>query len=327
MRGDGQVTFLAIIVEILAWRYVWPVEPEETLRGELKQHPVVERIQSELYVRHWLFGRDGADRRVHRLLLVEAGSADAAWTGQRRRFEAPFMLWSPHGAELEVAVNAGARGALLAIPDERLAAAATLAASSANMADLVQRTLGVRVLDRDELAQALNAVALVEREGRQFDAMTDTIIATQLSFLAALVWRAALREGSIAPRAATDLALLRRFRNLVEFHFREHRPITFYATALGISADRLHALTRRSLDRSPLQLVNERLIEEAMRELELGNLSIAEIAHRLGFGSQSYFGAAFVRRVGATPRQYRLQRQSAGRSRFEAGAPGFADWP
>ena len=293
-----------------------------SVRNEL---PLIERIEGGLDVREWLFRQDGRGGRAHRLLVLEAGSVEVAWDTARQQLDGPLMVWAPDGASLVIRVAAGSRGALAALPDDRMAAA--VAASSSNIVDLVQRSLAMPVSERRDMALALQCIAVLDEETKNLDAMTDAVVAAQLACLAALVWRVVQRSGSMVTRGGTDIAVLRRFRNLVELHFREQKPVGFYAAQLGVSTDRLHALTRRALGLAPLQLINDRLAEEAMRELQTGHLSIAQIAHRLGFASRSYFGRFFAERTGKTPRRYRLDWQSPERTRFDKGSWTFSDWP
>jgi AraC-like DNA-binding protein len=51
-------------------------------------------------------------------------------------------------------------------------------------------------------------------------------------------------------------------------------------------------------------------------------ISIAEIGHRLGFASRSHFSTAFRRRVGSTPREFRLTgaKERFGRTPYSGSA-------
>ncbi|WP_162292597.1 helix-turn-helix domain-containing protein [Hartmannibacter diazotrophicus] len=95
--------------------------------------------------------------------------------------------------------------------------------------------------------------------------------------------------------------LVRRFRGLVEDHFRDHWPIGAYATRLGITQTHLNRLCREVLGLSALQVVNRRLVIEARRLLAFTSLEVKEIAGEIGFDDAAYFTRFFRRETGRTP--------------------------
>jgi len=64
-------------------------------------------------------------------------------------------------------------------------------------------------------------------------------------------------------------------------------------------------------DRSPLQLVQDRLLLEAKRLLLYSNVSIAEVGYYLGFDDPAYFTRFFTKAAGTSPRGFR-QRTATG---------------
>ena len=69
----------------------------------------------------------------------------------------------------------------------------------------------------------------------------------------------------------------------------------------------LSRLTRESLGKSSIALINERVLVEAQRELIYTNASIKQIADGLGFEDESYFGRFFRKHMGVSPQTYRAQ--------------------
>ncbi|MEU6038336.1 helix-turn-helix domain-containing protein [Actinomadura sp. NPDC047616] len=71
-------------------------------------------------------------------------------------------------------------------------------------------------------------------------------------------------------------------------------------------------LTRRfhaETGQSPLQWLLHHQIERARELLETTDLGMDQVAYRSGLGSADSLRAHFVRRVGTTPRAYRLRSQ------------------
>jgi len=101
---------------------------------------------------------------------------------------------------------------------------------------------------------------------------------------------------------------LQAFTRAVGVHFREHWPIERYAEQLGISAAYLNALCRRLTEQSALQIINQRLLLEAKRDLVYTTLTINQVSDRLGFSEPAYFSRFFKRWTGQSPKHFRIQR-------------------
>jgi len=97
----------------------------------------------------------------------------------------------------------------------------------------------------------------------------------------------------------------RRFARLVDAHHKSHWTVADYANAIGITASHLNTIARNLSGKSALDLVHERLVLAARRELAYTERNIAGIAHRLGFADPSYFTRFFRREAGMTPGEYR----------------------
>lgn len=60
-------------------------------------------------------------------------------------------------------------------------------------------------------------------------------------------------------------------------------------------------------NRSALQLLHERLLLEAKRQLTYTNMTIGQVADLLGFSEPAYFTRFFKRLTGLSPRDFRLR--------------------
>ncbi len=93
--------------------------------------------------------------------------------------------------------------------------------------------------------------------------------------------------------------------HLIDKHYKEHRPISFYAEALGMTAKHLNTICRQYLGTTVADMQHARLLLESKRLLYFSSLSVKEIGYELGFEDDSYFVRFFKRLAGLTPAQLR----------------------
>lgn len=134
-------------------------------------------------------------------------------------------------------------------------------------------------------------------------------MAIQAHFTAILVELVRLRaSGDHQPKVRDrDLELVTRYRELLETNFAKEKALGFYAGKLGISAQRLNAACKARAGKTASDVLYDRLITEAKRGLTYTELTVAELAHLLGFDDAAYFNRFFSKRVGQPPGVYRAE--------------------
>ncbi len=104
--------------------------------------------------------------------------------------------------------------------------------------------------------------------------------------------------------------LVRRARQYIREHYHDPElTLERLAAELNVSAVYLSRVIRQELDMSYIQLLTQTRLEKAAQLLHASDLSIAEIAERVGYESQHYFSAVFKKGTGVSPNQYRRQQQ------------------
>lgn len=103
----------------------------------------------------------------------------------------------------------------------------------------------------------------------------------------------------------TQLDLIRKYHILVEQNFKTKHKVADYANLLFKSPKTLSNLFKKIGDKSPLKIINERIILEAKRLLLHSDKNAEEIAYELGYTEPAHFSKFFKTQVGVPPSNFK----------------------
>ncbi|WP_118972923.1 helix-turn-helix domain-containing protein [Taibaiella koreensis] len=144
----------------------------------------------------------------------------------------------------------------------------------------------------------------INEETRQ-DPPSDIVLRAYLQlFLAkASNIKVKLMEGNSGAKEKDDS--MERFRQLLDQHYLTlHKP-SDYAQLLAMSPNNFSKRCSRYFSKTPSQLIQERLVLEAKKQLHLTRKSIKEIAFALQFEDEFYFSRFFKKVTGVAPQTFR----------------------
>ncbi|RFS16745.1 AraC family transcriptional regulator [Emticicia sp. C21] len=113
------------------------------------------------------------------------------------------------------------------------------------------------------------------------------------------------------PQAQQDYAdkkepfILQNLKDFIEIHFKTKHSASDYADMLNISPKTLAKIAKTHFNKTVTDLISERIVIEAKRELYLTNKSVKEIAHDLGYDDEYYFSRFFKNNADVSPQMYR----------------------
>jgi AraC family transcriptional activator of pobA len=99
--------------------------------------------------------------------------------------------------------------------------------------------------------------------------------------------------------------LIRKFNLLVETHFKEEHSVSFYAQQLFKSPKTLSNLFAIYNNKTPSQVIQERILIEAKRLLSYTSKTVKQITFELGFEDVSYFSNFFKKHTSLSPVEFR----------------------
>lgn len=96
-----------------------------------------------------------------------------------------------------------------------------------------------------------------------------------------------------------------KFINLIEENYTKGLSIAEYSRLLFVSSRTLANLTGLLLNKTPIQMIQERIIIEAQRLLIHSELNVNQVGYRLGFDDPSYFVKYFKKHIKVSPSEFR----------------------
>jgi AraC family transcriptional activator of pobA len=270
--------------------------------GDLPDVVHCETIAARSVLHDWTFPPH-RHARLHQILLIERGGGEATLEGRRFALRPMRVINVPVGHVHGFAFKPGTQGFVLTISAEMLDE--VLEAPEGLLRILAQST----VLKGTSRMRATMTQIFDEYAGRHF--ARAHMLRTLSGNLIGLVARE-LARSDIARDGTATSDLVRRFEVLIEQHFRAHWTVADYAKALSITPTHLSRLARTATGHAASQLILERVVREARRNLVYTNMPISTLAYALGFNDPAYFSRLFLGATGLSPRAFRDKAQAGG---------------
>ncbi|MEZ4918366.1 MAG: helix-turn-helix transcriptional regulator [Saprospiraceae bacterium] len=99
--------------------------------------------------------------------------------------------------------------------------------------------------------------------------------------------------------------ILREFKKLIEAEFKTLHKVSDYADRMHLTPRYLNQVVKSILGHTAKELIQEKLILNAKRELWYSEKSVKEIAIELGFDDPLYFSSFFKNCTGLAPSEFR----------------------
>jgi AraC family transcriptional regulator, transcriptional activator of pobA len=280
------------------------------------------RMETALSDRTWSIGSLEGNIRCQAFLVLHGEGTFIGDDGTTVTLTAPFMLWLPRLTRGEFRLPAGSDGVVATIAENFILRTVGDSPVAAHLRPLLSQ---IAVAPHDKIAANLSEIeigfAALVRESHEQKPGASAMMGHHLGSLLLHLWRA---SSSYSTVRGTRAATVQRFRQLIELHYRDNLSIDAFAKMLGVTRTHLHDACGRSARCTPLNLVHERLLEEACLRLENTEFPVEQIAYSLGFRDPGYFNRFFKRQAGVSPGVYR---QNIATARSPIVAPSFAAWP
>lgn len=271
--------------------------------------------------------------RPWQMVLLQSGAVSTSIPGEAfqetsLQLEAPALLCWPTEQRRHVKLLAGSSGVHIAVGEMFLISVLGNRPEAAELREMVREFAVLDLANLRQLeARFTSVLSEIAQEHERAESGQLVIIEAQLRCLIIHLWRHTHKTNEASASSGQQTILLRRFRRLVETHYRDRWRVRDYASALNTTPDRLHNISTQTLQRSPLALIHDRCHREARALLTRTNMSLDQIAEHLNFKTTPQFSSFFRKLEGIPPGRYRSQATSAKAEGSPHQDVEFSDWP
>jgi AraC family transcriptional activator of pobA len=164
----------------------------------------------------------------------------------------------------------------------------------------------VVLLNENELDNLKNTTRGIQQEMEKREAPDHDVI---LSYLKIFLITASRSKQEQQTGAAIDRdrgnPMAQTLRNAIEEHFRKLHSPADYSRLLYASVSVLNTIARQYFGKTLTNLIAERMVTEAKRELYLTAKPVKQIAFELGYRDEFYFSRFFKRHTAVSPAVFR----------------------
>ncbi|HEY9048156.1 MAG TPA: helix-turn-helix domain-containing protein [Ohtaekwangia sp.] len=146
---------------------------------------------------------------------------------------------------------------------------------------------------KDEMSQAALA---------QYDILVSYL---KIFLITASRIKAAQPQRNNATTADIHKPIIQNLKSSIERDFRVKHSASQYAELLNIAPRSLAKITKSYFNKTITELISERIIVEAKRELYLTHKTVKEIAYELGYEDEHYFSRFFKVNTDTSPQFFR----------------------
>lgn len=263
--------------------------------------------RSSLY--NWLIQPHRHDSFIQVLYLTH-GHVDVQIEQVQQTLHAPCVMLIPAGHVHGFHFSSDTNGPVVTAMQKALESAAAVV-----MPSLLETIRTPRLLSLQSEMRYINQLMplFLALEQESHTSAEGQVAAGTSLLLALLVQLHRIYKLSDATETQTHYSISRKarqiekFRSLIDKNFRTEHSLQAYANQVGVTVGQLSRLCREVLGKSSLQVINDRLIQEAQRELVYTALPIRQLASELGFEDDAYFSRFFKKHIGMTPKAYRAK--------------------
>lgn len=278
--------------------------PDSTFYGEIQRSSTLELLHCESLVERsrqhdWKI-TPHRHSGITQLFFVQEGEAKAQLDGNMLILSPPCILIVPEGCVHDFNWSECTQGHVLSVASTLLNRIIHPLSGSDNV---LRKTVVHNVSD-DQLP-LVNSLFISISNDYQQHGVKDLMLETLLTALTIYLNRQITLPVKNAKRQERYRVHFSAFLQLVEKQYTNQWTIAKYAQQLGITPPHINSICKQMSNQSALEIVHQRLLLEAKRNLIYTARTITEISYFLNFSDPSHFTRFFKNKTGRNPKAFR----------------------
>jgi AraC family transcriptional activator of pobA len=163
-------------------------------------------------------------------------------------------------------------------------------------------------LDNDEITKMAGLFRLIYTENHSNLILKTLALANLVSLIYINSTRlyasqnpAVIKEGNLY------YSKFRKFEELIEDEFKKEKSPAAYASKMAMTSKHLNRITQAVIGKTATDVILDRVLLEAKKEMVLQKGSLNQIAGDLGYDDYAYFSRLFKARTGETPSKFLIR--------------------
>jgi len=241
-------------------------------------------------------------------IIIERGEATVTIDGQKICVQQAGVIIIKPGCIITITLNTEATGTLLCFADTFFSLRYNN--NVLNQFSFLQREAAPYViLTESENIRIDRLLASLSEEFLQQKRESENVMRSYLNIFLFEIER--LYDPAEALKSPTmRQEKLHHFQELINRNFKQKKLPSEYAEMLNVSPNYLNKMCKDETGQTAGELIRGHIAIEARRLLHYTNLSVKEIADKLGFGHSSYFVTFFKKQTLQTPELFRKKQNA-----------------
>ncbi len=240
------------------------------------------------------------------VVFVQRGQMLAHYDYAEYTLQGPCLIFSTPYQPFILAESQNIAGKVIRFsPDFHTVDKNSCAAQCGNSAFSKARKPSYVELSVGDVQEVSLVVEAMQREMQRSAPMRDLLFA-YLTVLLVMGTRSYKERGEgEAEEGMHDHQVLKKLKHLIDSHFRTTKRPSDYAAMLFLTTRSLNKIVKHHLRKTLTDVIQERVVAEARRELAFTDHPIKEVAASIGFDDPYYFSRMFKKLSRVSPEQYR----------------------
>ncbi|WP_159445087.1 helix-turn-helix domain-containing protein [Filimonas lacunae] len=247
------------------------------------------------------------NRKSYRILIINSGSCNCQIDKMETTIDNTSMAVVKPNIYLSVSPGTEASGYIISFCNQFLHLLTSMAPKLQRLPIHLKQAQNIRLTTEEQTHLTTLTEKLAHELHHEHDKADTPIIHALFQVFAFEISRLLAKQAPL--KNARCSQLLMRFYSLLDEHFASFKQPFQYASMMYITPNQLNNIIKTTLGCTASTIIQERIVTEAKMLIAHNNLSMKEVAFKLGFEDMSHFSRFFKKVAGTSFSSFRKEIQ------------------